>query len=178
MPTKKEFKIELKKLQIFERMSEETTAFAAEIYVNGINVGYAKNDGHGGSTYYHSHEGKRDILSIAESYCVNNLPPKRYPASNGMRAFEIKMNLEHFIDGLVEDELLKKERKKIEKKFTNHIIWGVPNGNTYNQVKFKRAFIPQDRAHLQKYIDEQVKPQLFDGEQILNTNLQALGVVV
>ncbi len=44
-------KIELKKLAIYPRMSEETTAFAAALWVDGTLVGYAKNDGHGGSTF-------------------------------------------------------------------------------------------------------------------------------
>lgn len=37
-------------LKIAEYLSEETTAFAAKITKNGKVVGYAKNDGHGGST--------------------------------------------------------------------------------------------------------------------------------
>lgn len=44
-------KIELKNFQFFERMSEETNAFVADVYVNGVKVAYAKNDGRGGETY-------------------------------------------------------------------------------------------------------------------------------
>jgi hypothetical protein len=43
-------KVELKRLQIYERMSEETTAFNADVWINGKKAGYAKNDGHGGNT--------------------------------------------------------------------------------------------------------------------------------
>ena len=35
--------IELRKLKIVESMSEETTAFTADIYVDGYKSGYAKN---------------------------------------------------------------------------------------------------------------------------------------
>lgn len=42
--------VNLKKLSIYERMSEETTAFVADVYVDGKKVGYAQNDGHGGET--------------------------------------------------------------------------------------------------------------------------------
>jgi hypothetical protein len=34
-------KIELKKVQIYNKLSEETTAFTADIYVNGVKAGYA-----------------------------------------------------------------------------------------------------------------------------------------
>ena len=37
--------IELKNIKIAEHLSEETTAFTADIFVNGKKVGYARNDG-------------------------------------------------------------------------------------------------------------------------------------
>ena len=51
--------IELKNIKFFEAMSEETNAFVADVYVNKVKVAYAKNDGHGGCTFYHAYEGKR-----------------------------------------------------------------------------------------------------------------------
>lgn len=42
--------IELKKLKIHEDMSEETTAFTAEVWSDGQLVAYAKNTGQGGET--------------------------------------------------------------------------------------------------------------------------------
>lgn len=46
-------KVELKKVQFSERMSEETYCFSADIYFNGKNIGYCENRGHGGSTDVH-----------------------------------------------------------------------------------------------------------------------------
>ena len=43
-------RVELKRLQIMARMSEETTCFAADVWVDGKKVAYAKNDGQGGAT--------------------------------------------------------------------------------------------------------------------------------
>ena len=40
-------KIQLKSLKVFEEMSEETTAFVADVFVNNKKVAYAKNDGIG-----------------------------------------------------------------------------------------------------------------------------------
>lgn len=44
-------KIELKKLAIYPRLSEETTAFNADVWIDGKKVAVAKNDGHGGMTF-------------------------------------------------------------------------------------------------------------------------------
>lgn len=169
--------IELRKLTIYERMSEETTAFVAEIYIDGVQAGHAKNDGHGGSTYYHAYPEHHKLIKYAEEACLA-LPPIQYPAGHGMKAFEIPMNLEHFIDNLVTAELHKKADKKLEKKMANHIMWGVKGGHSYSQVKFGKPFAPAHREQLQTYIDTQVKPILKEGEVIFNTNLQALGITI
>lgn len=42
--------IQLKKLEIYQRLSDETTAFAADVWIDGQKVGHAKNDGQGGAT--------------------------------------------------------------------------------------------------------------------------------
>ena len=43
-------KIELRKLAIYPRLSKETIAFNAVVYVDGEKIGHAENDGHGGET--------------------------------------------------------------------------------------------------------------------------------
>lgn len=46
-------KIELKKLKIARHLSEETTAFSAEIHVDGVIAAHASNHGTGGCNEYH-----------------------------------------------------------------------------------------------------------------------------
>lgn len=169
-------KIELKKFQFFERMSEETNAFVADVYVNGKKVAYAKNDGHGGDTYYHPYATDNALLRKAEEYCLS-LPPIKYPAEHGMEAFEIKMNLTHFIDDLVTAEIKKKDQKKMEKKMEKAIMWGVPNGYRYTQVAFKVPLAQIPRPQLQMYVNK-YKSQFKEGEQFLNTNLESLGIKI
>lgn len=45
-------KIELRKVSVNHRLSEETLCFAADIWIDGKMMGAAKNHGHGGSTDY------------------------------------------------------------------------------------------------------------------------------
>lgn len=167
-------KIELKKIQIFLAMSEETTAFVADVFVDGVKTAYAKNDGHGGGSYYHPYEGKRELLEKAEKFCLT-LPAQTIDMGGGRSPFVLEMNLEVVIDDLVTAELKRKEQKKFEKKMVDTIMWGVPNGLQYTQVKFKFPLAKVPTLQLQVYVDK-YKKQFKPNEAFLNTNLEALGV--
>jgi len=166
-------KIELKKFQFFERMSEETNAFASDIHVEGKKVGYAKNDGHGGETYIHCYDGGNALMNKAEAFC-KSLPPIVLDGISG-KPFEIKMNLINFVDNLVEEELKNKEKKKMEKQMEKSIMWGVPKGFRYQQVKFKVPLSQIPLSQLQGYINK-YKMEFKKDEVFFNTNLEKLGI--
>jgi len=172
-------KIELKKIKINLTFSEETIMFQAELAVNGVVIGNAQNDGRGGCTCYGAYayglsEDKiarnKKLLAEAEAYCLS-LPPIRSEEYN----FEYDMNLEHFIDNLIEEELKKKEQKKLEKKMVDTIMWGKPNGHSYVQVKFKVPLAKVPTTRLQEVVDK-YKKEFKEGDEFLNTNLEALGI--
>lgn len=167
-------KIELRKLKIAEHMSEETTAFTADIFVDGKEAGYAKNDGRGGSTFCQPYEGKRSLLEKAEQYCLS-LPEQIIEMGVGRKPLVIPMNLENFVDELVEAELVKKANKKLEKKMVNTIMWGKPNGSSYIQVKLPQPLSSYPVLALQNAIDK-YKKEFKEGDVFLNTNLEALGI--
>jgi len=169
-------KIELKKLKIALHLSEETTAFTADIAVNGMNVGYAKNDGHGGATFYNCNPEPecRVLLKRAETHCLS-LPAIQYNGSFG--PMEIEMNLEQFIDNLVEDELKKKDRKQLEKRMEKSIMWGVPNSISYTEIKQKQPLSSYNVVALQGLVDD-IKKRFKTGEQFLNTNFEKLGIKI
>jgi len=172
-------KIELKKVQIFNAMSEETTAFHAEIFVNGKNVGYAKNDGHGGSTDCRPHYDKpelKELFKQAEQYCLS-LPPIKFGAEHGGKAFEIKMDLENFVDELIEAEQKKKDAKKLEKKMEKAIIYtNADNFGNMAQVGWKNKTLAQMPLPVLQATYDKYKAQLKPNQKIINTNLAALGV--
>lgn len=171
-------KIELKKLKIAEHMSEETTAFTADIYVDGKKAGYAKNDGHGGCTFYQAYDGKRSLIEAAEKFC-ETLPDRTFDMGKGRDPFVMKMNLEQMIDNLLEDEMQKradaKFKKKLEKNMVNSIMWGVPNSGSYTRLKQKRPLSKYPLPSLQALIDK-IKKEFKPGEVFLNTNFEELGV--
>jgi hypothetical protein len=169
--------IKLKNIKINEAFSEETTMFKADVFVDGVKVAYAENDGHGGCTYYNAHDpSKRELLAKAEQFCLA-LPDYVYPAMHGMKELAVKMNLEQMIDNLIEEELKKKDQKKLEKKMLNRIMWGVKGGHSYREVKFNRPLSEIPVAQLQGLVNG-YKARFQEGEEFLNTNLQALGIQI
>ena len=45
--------IELRKVKVVESLSDETTCFSADVYIDGVKVGFASNRGEGGPTDVH-----------------------------------------------------------------------------------------------------------------------------
>lgn len=170
-------KIELKKFQFFERMSEETNAFVADVYANGVKIAYAKNDGHGGETFYYPEQKNVKLLAEAEKYC-KSLPPTVYKGQGmGGRDIVIESNLVNVIDDLVSAAIKAKDDKKLEKKMEKAIMWGVKGGSSYTYVNFKVKLSEIPTARLQMYVNE-YKKKLKPNEVILNTNLEKLGVKI
>lgn len=167
-------KIELKNVSFNERMSEETNCYVANLYINGKRVGYVKNDGQGGQTDYHGNSMEDSvIIRQAELYC-QKLPKIKSEQYN----FEYQPSLESVIDDLFENWLKAKETKKMEKTMKTAILYGVPNGLSYTRISWSKntplSAIPVNI--LQNTVDKIKKEKCVNGVEILNTNLQALGV--
>jgi hypothetical protein len=167
-------KIELKKISFSERMSEETNAFTADLYINGKKVGYCKNEGHGGCTDYRGDNKECNVLiAEAEKYFLSL--PKVKP--NGYN-FMLQPTLENAIDEQLEDYLKAKAQKKMEKHMESAILFGVPNGNSYVMIKFTKPLSAFLTFQLQTRVDEIKKKECVGGKVILNTNLEALGIQI
>ena len=111
-------KIELKAIKHFEAGSEETACFTANVYVNGKMVGTAKNQGHGGMTFVHFQD--RALEAQVVAYCAK-MPPRHY------EGLDLKMNLDFYIDLLLEEHLKAKDEKRLvkidqkeKKRFLDH----------------------------------------------------------
>lgn len=183
-------KVELKKLRVYERMSEETTAFVADVYINGKNVGEAKNDGRGGETelqFYHEQGSPLRKLCDEAFAWAKTLPDRVVDMGEGRQPFTYKVNLVDVIDEQVEDFLKKKEEAKQAKLFEKGFAWGKPNAGSYMYSKLPKGLtfakmlseqnIPAKQL-LQTRIDV-LKKRLKDGEVILNaTYLRSLGFEV
>lgn len=174
--------IELRNIRVAEHMREETTAFTANLYVGNQKVAFVKNDGRGGSTNYQPFK-QEDVPNIreAEEYC-KTLPPAVYPETviDG-KPLTVPMNLENYIDDLLDKHLSQKEREKFNKRMEKHqedsILYGIP-GKQYYRLKLIKPIaeilkLPKGTEALKHNIQEKIIPRLKEGEAILNTNLPA-----
>jgi len=169
--------IELKNIVVFEKMSEETTAFHGTIRIDGKPVGEAGNDGKGGTTYYRaSHHDFIPLIKQAEEYC-RQLPP--YKFGNGP---DLPMDLEFYLDLIVEKHIEQKVAMQMQKKRLkdqkDSIIFGTEKEYLRTYWRSKTGKVPIETMlnnHRDILISKiaEVKSNLKPGERILNTNIPA-----
>jgi hypothetical protein len=165
-------KIELKRISVNERMSDETTMFIADLYIDGKKVGFCQNNGCGGSTYYHgSSIENNELIRKCEEYC-KTLPKVKF------RDMEWEQSLEGVIDELVEKHLEQKDEKKRQKMMEKSIMFGVPNGYSYRRISWGKKLLSEiPHIVLQQTVDKIRHEHCKDGVVILNTNLRRLGII-
>ncbi len=104
-------KVELKKVKYFPSMSEETSCFQAEVWINGKRAGYAENRGHGGCTDCRIED---KTLEKAFWAYAKSLPAKEL-ALGEEKSFKVAMSPDFLIDCLFDDWLKVKEDQKISR---------------------------------------------------------------
>ena len=100
--------IELKRFTSNARLSQETTAFAADVWVDGKKAGYTSNNGHGGNTNVQITD--RSVRDAVEAHGKALVPAEYKGFTSGA---------EWLVDQLVEAELQAKSDKAFAKKIAN-----------------------------------------------------------
>jgi len=171
-------KIELKSLKIFLPGSHETINFVADLYVDNVKTAHVHNEGCGGPTNYMAYNGADEILAGAEQYCLS-LPAEI--CNDFSEPFEIKMNLENFIDKIVGEEVRKKEMAKLEKQIAKDQIKGLlfttnPEGQPvteYNIISWKGRLLQDvvNNVQFHAILKETIVKYTAQGKRLINTNL-------
>lgn len=169
--------IKLKNIHVDYRLSEETDAFTADLYINGIKAGMASNRGSGGMTDVQANgERGRKLIEEAEIWS-KKLPPdivKNEYAEGGTSSYD--MSLDYLIDKIVGEHIEKREQARIEKLMSNSIISGIPGGPEYKRLKFSHPIADLLKVEagvkvLENTILKKVLPKLGEGEKIQNRNI-------
>jgi hypothetical protein len=154
--------IELRNIQIFDKMSEETTAFHASLYIDNKKIGWAKNGGTGGCTDYGADDHKDYVLlKQADDYCKRTMAESQ--------------SLEEVIDNLLEEYLVEQDGKKMKKRMLTHIMFG--NSSQYTEVHWPKItiaqllLIPLGREKIKAAI-RSLRKKAKDGDALLNTNIK------
>lgn len=163
-------KIELKNLKHFSKISNETNAFVADVYVDGIKTAHAENNGGGAETSMFAYVNQHERFNNAKLYCLS-LPKTHSDEFD----FDFNTTLDYMVDKLVCDDLVKKEQIKMQKRFEKDMEKGICLG-TFNEYKIcywknytisKLLEFETGRLMIQKKIKE-LKNQNYN---ILNTNI-------
>jgi len=110
-----------KNLKIARSLSEETTAYTATIYVDGVATFAASNHGHGGCDMFHTlPTAKVTEAQVNEWLAANVAPDGPYEADPAARApwdTGHSCTLESFVGRIIEAQEAETERKRVAKKF-------------------------------------------------------------
>lgn len=151
--------IELRRISFSPRLSEETNAYAAEVWVDGVHIADVSNDGHGGPDRQYHAKGKThaDVEAL----------DARVKAEYGKRTtdltlhgepFEYEINLEHLCGDLLMEHVATRDLRRVLKRTVAFVKPGTKGVMTY-KGKIEGAA----RAHL---ITETLRK--YPGAQILN----------
>ncbi|HWY33555.1 MAG TPA: hypothetical protein VNX68_02845 [Nitrosopumilaceae archaeon] len=182
----KNAKIELKRVKLFK--GHDGVGLDCDLYVNGVKIAHVFDSAHGGEVEYQAYgpdyKANNKMIEDLEEY-ARTLPE----VPNGYNEGTLPQSLDSIINDILMKVEIEKQEKKMVKRFDTHIIAGVPNTGTYKEWAFgykeltfgtgkvKTPLSALPVAHLQKNVN-QIKAMLVGEERILNTNLQALGIVL
>jgi len=126
MPATKTLVVSLKRFVHYPRMSEETVAFNADLVHDGVTIGTAENDGHGGCTFVHLNDKGRASPAIAEANAL--------PEGNDDSLTDI---VDSLVDQTIHDKWVAQQRKRVEKQLSTTVLFnrkGDKDGSfrTYN----------------------------------------------
>lgn len=162
--------IELKKMHISIPQYEDSIKFHADLIINGKHVGVASNDGNGGDCSYSAKDaagGK--LIKEAEAY-FKGLPPLNL-AGSGEEPVMMERSLEYYISELSYNYY---NQKVLNRQMLRGIVFG-QNG-IHQWLEFKKPISqflknPNGVAFLKQIMENQVIPQMKDGDILFNTNL-------
>ena len=126
-------KVELKKVKIAKFLSEETTAFSAQLWVDGEYIADVSNEGRGGNNrinQFVNGDNTRDKVEAFEKWCKEQPP---YVDEDG----ELSMNDDLYISRMVEDYQEQQQLKRWCKTKTIIRLEGTGKGE---YLAYKRPY--------------------------------------
>jgi hypothetical protein len=178
----KEPKVQIKNIKYHQ--GHEWQGVNADVFINSKKVFHVHDDGNGGCLDIDlvSFDAETKALGHELQNYVDSIPEKPLDFGNGPVKDDKgnvrmeKTTLEDYINNLLIDIEKKKVEKKMQKLMLTAILIGVPNADRYSYFNFKRPLSTIPRTTLQAQVAIIKMKNCKNGVQILNTNLQALGI--
>ena len=135
--------IELRNLKSVAAMSEETTCFTADIYIDGKRAGVARNSGRGEPTLLRFDD--HNVARRFEQFC-EALPPVDISLP-WQPPLSVNMDAELYIDQLVETALRDRKLQRLARKSLVFRTQDQPVGEWH---VLSRAYSPEEAAELRR----------------------------
>lgn len=173
--------ITLKKVKMFK--GHDGVGLDCDLYVDGVKVCHVFDDARGGEVDFEPYGNtpaevkiNRGLLIKAEEYA------RSLPGSPSIFNEDVMMpnDLESLINNILAEMEKEKEIKKLEKKFATHIISYNKETGASRMISYGKPVVLLSRvtlAKLQQSYDN-LKAQQPAGNEIINTNLSALGIII
>lgn len=142
-------KIELKKITVHQRLSEETRCFSADVYIDGKKAGEATNRGHGGCNDYHPFALQQRLNEHAKT-----LPKRTVELGNG--PFTFQPDADTIVDELVDEWAAAKDLRKLT---ADRLVWVAADGKLYSTKKIPRDKISKVAADPAVHAKLKIEPQ-------------------
>jgi len=140
---------ELKRVSYSERLSEETSAYAADLWVDGKILAHVKNDGHGGCDMTYPAKGRTHAEIDALDKRLKAEGPKRKAQLTATETFEIECDLEDICSTLLTNYLIGRDVKRALK---SRIMWVNEKGELMQSKKLApQQMVPALAVFKQKY---------------------------
>jgi len=177
--TDQPIKIELKNVRYHQ--GHDGDGLNADLFINGIKCLHIYDDARGGEFQYtpYTHNAKdpekiKTLINLFDEY-VESLPEETI-TDFGDKPFQLKPDRDTVIGKLEEEWAKAKNERKFNKQMETRILFGIPGEDSYRYFDIKRPLKSIPKETLQKFIIDKVKPKLVNGIEILNTNLEELGI--
>lgn len=139
-------KIELKRLSVNQRLSEETHNFVADLWVDGRKIGQISNGGYGGPDEFH---GDQAAYDRADAWCKANLPrwssaslvgddlAQRLEEAGNTKADDtFETDLEMHVADLINEHV---SAKALRAKLAKAVLFTKPNEKGLWQITLKKG---------------------------------------
>ena len=165
----------------------EGQGFNADLWINGVKCIFIIDDGNGGCFNYQPYtynNPKADVVKANIELLKKHIKtlPKVKPhftfEGSDNPIYELEMDMDLFIDELINQKEKEKHEKKKLKLMETSILFGVPNGNSFNYYQFRKPLSSYPKMQLQAKLFEIKSKHCKAGVEILNTNIEALGIKI
>lgn len=174
-------KVKMQNLQSCQ--SRDGYAYSGTFCIGKTKVAYVQNSGNGGNTNYDflSNEGQEVFNKFVNDNNIRQTIADNWNKNHeGFKWTAEKMDDETVLSTFAEEFMqISVDKKSIARWQKKGIVFGVRGSGRYQQVQWKHPLQKiVDAGYLNKIQEayDRIKSELKEGEEVLNTNLEKLGV--